>query len=410
MKGEANTFFDDESAVDSTTKELNNVSLNKRPTLERRRSSRKSISAEIEHARKIIDFGEDPDDEGIASDEESDDSPEVPYAFAFDIDGVLLRGGTPIPEAVEAMAILNGKNERNLKIPYIFITNGGGKLEEARCKELGEKLDVECSIAQFIQSHTPLRNYATKYGTVLVVGGEGDACRHIAESYGFSDVVVPGDIIAWDPSVVPFRTLTPDELALCKPRDFSKVKFDAIFVFADSRDWAGDCQIIIDLLLSQDGVLHTRNAEVQQAIPIYFSNPDVLWATQHALPRFGMGALRLSITALWKDATDEKHPLKCVQLGKPYGETYTYATKLLTEWRAIEHGIDEPPRHIYMVGDNPESDIRGANMHGWDSILVKTGVFNEKNGPPKYKPTVIVSDVLEGVRWAIKREEEIGGF
>lgn len=150
------------AAIDGTTEKLSKASLSAnennehkpamRPTMLRRRSSRKSISAEIEHARKIVDFGEDLSDEGIASSEdESDDSPEVPYAFAFDIDGVLLRGGTPISAAIEAMSILNGKNERNLKIPYIFITNGGGKLEDARCKELAEKLEVECSIAQFIQ-------------------------------------------------------------------------------------------------------------------------------------------------------------------------------------------------------------------------------------------------------------------
>lgn len=127
LKGEDYTTFTSESAIDSVTDDLNGVSIesqkrSQRPTMERRRSSRKSISAEIEHARKIVDFGEDIDDEGIASDEESDDSPEVPYAFAFDIDGVLLRGGTPIQEAIEAMAILNGKNERNLKVPYIFIS------------------------------------------------------------------------------------------------------------------------------------------------------------------------------------------------------------------------------------------------------------------------------------------------
>lgn len=169
-KGEEHTTFtngseaiDDDAAIDTTGDKLSKISLNGeadskstvRPTMLRRRSSRKSISAEIEHARKIVDFGEDLSDEGVASSDDEDlsddNSPEVPYAFAFDIDGVLLRGGTPIPAAIEAMAILNGKNERNLKIPYIFITNGGGKLEDARCKELGEKLEVDCSIAQFIQ-------------------------------------------------------------------------------------------------------------------------------------------------------------------------------------------------------------------------------------------------------------------
>ena len=38
------------------------------------------------------------------------------FAFAFDIDGVLLRGGRPIPEAIEAMKVLNGQNEYDVKV------------------------------------------------------------------------------------------------------------------------------------------------------------------------------------------------------------------------------------------------------------------------------------------------------
>lgn len=38
------------------------------------------------------------------------------FAFAFDIDGVLIRGGRPIPEAIEAMKILNGENEYGVKM------------------------------------------------------------------------------------------------------------------------------------------------------------------------------------------------------------------------------------------------------------------------------------------------------
>ncbi len=38
------------------------------------------------------------------------------YAFAFDIDGVLIRGGEPIPQAVEAMKVLNGQNEYGVKM------------------------------------------------------------------------------------------------------------------------------------------------------------------------------------------------------------------------------------------------------------------------------------------------------
>lgn len=38
------------------------------------------------------------------------------YAFAFDIDGVLIRGGKPIPEAIEAMKVLNGNNAYGIKV------------------------------------------------------------------------------------------------------------------------------------------------------------------------------------------------------------------------------------------------------------------------------------------------------
>lgn len=38
------------------------------------------------------------------------------YAFAFDIDGVLIRGGQVIPEAIEAMKVLNGQNPYGIKM------------------------------------------------------------------------------------------------------------------------------------------------------------------------------------------------------------------------------------------------------------------------------------------------------
>jgi hypothetical protein len=38
------------------------------------------------------------------------------FVYAFDIDGVLVRGGKAIPEAIEAMNVLNGKNEYGIKV------------------------------------------------------------------------------------------------------------------------------------------------------------------------------------------------------------------------------------------------------------------------------------------------------
>ena len=38
------------------------------------------------------------------------------FVFAFDIDGVLVRGGRALPEAIEAMNVLNGQNEFGMKM------------------------------------------------------------------------------------------------------------------------------------------------------------------------------------------------------------------------------------------------------------------------------------------------------
>lgn len=38
------------------------------------------------------------------------------FALAFDIDGVLIRGGNPIPAAVKAMKYINGENPYGIKV------------------------------------------------------------------------------------------------------------------------------------------------------------------------------------------------------------------------------------------------------------------------------------------------------
>lgn len=38
------------------------------------------------------------------------------FALAFDIDGVFVKGGEPIPEAVEAMKYINGENPYGIKV------------------------------------------------------------------------------------------------------------------------------------------------------------------------------------------------------------------------------------------------------------------------------------------------------
>ncbi|KAE8355171.1 HAD-like domain-containing protein [Aspergillus coremiiformis] len=329
------------------------------------------------------------------------------FALAFDIDGVLIRGGEPIPAAIEALKYINGANPYGIKIPYIFVTNGGGKTEEERCLDLSRQLELEVSTGQFICGHTPMREMAERYNTVLVVGGVGEKCRIVAEGYGFKDVITPGDIIKTRHDTTPFRSLTEEEYKNSRVRDFSKTNIEAIFVFADSRDWAGDQQIILDVLMSKDGRLGTRSETFDEGPPVFFSHNDVVWSTSHEHSRIGMGALRASLEALYKAVTSKE--LHTIAFGKPQLGTYEFATRLLRQWRKDTHGINRPPNTVYFVGDTPESDIRGTNEFNeisdthWYSILVKTGVYQEGT-IPRYPPKKVTDNVLEAVKFATERE------
>ena len=41
------------------------------------------------------------------------------FAFGFDIDGVLMKGGQPIPEGIQALRYINGENPYGIKV-YVF--------------------------------------------------------------------------------------------------------------------------------------------------------------------------------------------------------------------------------------------------------------------------------------------------
>ncbi len=50
-----------------------------------------------------------------------------------------------------------------------------------------------------------------------------------------------------------------------------------------------------------------------------------------------------------------------------------------------------------MIGDNPLTDVRGANSAGWESILVRTGVFQGGENSEDEKAKYVVQGILEAV-------------
>ncbi|OJJ39024.1 hypothetical protein ASPWEDRAFT_36737 [Aspergillus wentii DTO 134E9] len=360
------------------------------------------------------------------------------FAFAFDIDGVLLRSSKPIPGAADSLALLKDQG-----IPFILLTNGGGKHETERVAEISEKLEVPLDASVIVQSHSPFAELvrgpdeasSLENKCVLVVGGDGGRCRQVAEQYGFKNVVTPGDIFMANPAIWPFSKRFSNYYEKfarpipnpVDPTDPTKgLKIDAIFVFNDPRDWGLDTQVIMDVLLSSQGVLGTisekngrtdlpnRGFLQDGQPPLYFSNPDLWWAAAYHLPRLGQGAFREALEGTWAATTggpSKGVELKKTVIGKPHQGTYEFAEDQLLRNRSKIFGskATQPLQNIYMVGDNPESDICGANTyrsgHGsaWHSILVRTGVYS--GGEPTWKPKTIVDDVRRAVEFGLKSSQ-----
>lgn len=148
------------------------------------------------------------------------------------------------------------------------------------------------------------------------------------------------------------------------------LKIDAIFIFNDPRDWALDTQLILDLLLSRDGILGTisplnnnpslpnRGYQQDGQPPLYFSNPDLFWAAKYHLPRLGQGGFREAFEGVWKAVTGGEGKgvvLQKEMFGKPFQATYEFAERRLVEYHSTLAGKTTnmlPPllRKIYMIG------------------------------------------------------------
>ncbi|KAI0388213.1 HAD-superfamily hydrolase [Xylariaceae sp. FL0594] len=324
-------------------------------------------------------------------------------AFAFDVDGVLLRGTEPIPGAARALKRLQEQN-----IPFIFLTNGGGLTEKAHVARLEQRLGLSLSAAQMVQSHSPFHDLQAQYWnqTILVLGGHGDVIRNLAFSYGFGDVLTSSDFFIDYPNLHPFPEITGFHHVLHGRR--SRIQVAAILVWSSPRDWCMDLQLIKDLLLSDGGRVGTRdttngtpslpNCGYQlNGVKLFFSNPDFEWATAHNLPRLAQGAFIAALKGIWAEETKGQAELQYSVVGKPCEQTFKYAERKLVRYsgaiRASADRYGSQVDTVYMVGDNPASDIAG--------ILVETGV-HIADTTPSHAPCHTAPDVLQAVDWVLE--------
>lgn len=123
-----------------------------------------------------------------------------------------------------------------------------------------------------------------------------------------------------------------------------------------------------------------------------------LWSNEFPVARYGQGAFKIALEAIYKRHTGKE--LQSTSFGKPHKATYQYAEKILDSLLPEDTKL----QRVFAVGDNPSSDIAGANAYGWTSILVKTGIFEGKGNSAEFPANLVCEDVEEAVHWALREE------
>jgi len=306
------------------------------------------------------------------------------WGCALDIDGVVLRGGVPVQGAAETIRQL----QRD-EVPHIFLTNGSGTTEQQKADSLTRILGLEPEYAikaQHMQlASTPMRALVDAYQDDLVVFVGKSTARDVAELYGFQKFATSEEFHSQFPLLYPDIKVDPDVEWI--PEWHERVA--AVFVVADPIPWGRDIQIVCDLAQSTGLVLERAD---KQMVPVYFSTPDFEYMGECSLPRLGNGSFTFAVQATYRKLTGV--PLECTVYGKPHAETYAYATETLD---VMAQRVGKHLTTIYGVGDNPLTDIRGANNAGgrWKSVLTRTGMFQGTENDEEDPAHLVVEDLLE---------------
>ena len=317
---------------------------------------------------------------------------------------------------------------RDSGAPFVFVTNQGWLSESDRAALLSEQLSMEIPKEQVVLAHSALAEAAPAIdpGLVLVTGRCRTDAAEIVRGYGFSNVRTVAEYARAHPHLHPLKhdpgtgggmnggggeneneddknDKNDDDKNGDEPPSWASEPVRAIFIVETPEDWHEDLQILLDVLRS-DGVPGRRASmtlpaegggegrqklKKRQPVQLFVCNFDFYFAAANAPPRFGPGAFLAALEALHAAADAAAGitphvPLEIVRHGKPHPPAYEIAVRKLERLIASkkqQEGSDSPVsvslKHVYALGDNPASDVRGANAAGgpWRSVLVRTGVW-----------------------------------
>ena len=248
--------------------------------------------------------------------------PERVRLVIFDLDGVVYRGDEPVPGAVELVGWLH---ERSVHVR--FATNNSMVAREGYVTRLGA-MGIRTTVDEIVTSSSAtvehLRRHAPDVRRILAIGAEG--MRMELTAAGLS-------------------TTMAHDVAADAPGGPLSARYDAVVVGLDPG--------------FEYGRLASAMAAVAGGARLIATNADARYPTPAGfLPGAG------SIVAALAAATGVEPEV----IGKPEPAMFT----------AILESTGVDPIEAVVVGDNPASDIVGARRAGCRSILVLTGVVDER--------------------------------
>uniref|UniRef100_A0A8C9UE44 Haloacid dehalogenase-like hydrolase domain-containing 5 n=1 Tax=Serinus canaria TaxID=9135 RepID=A0A8C9UE44_SERCA len=321
------------------------------------------------------------------------------FGFLFDIDGVLVRGRTPIPAARAAFRKLVNPQGQFL-VPVVFVTNAGDCLRQKKAEQLSHLLGI--SQDQVMMSHSPLRMFKRYHEKCVLVSGQGPLLD-IAQDLGFCQPITIDtlrekrpllDAVDHDrrPNVLVSEIFVPN-LSV------------SVVLFGEPVRWETSLQLIIDVLLTSGYPGNPYGQESYPHLPVLACNMDLMWVAEAQSPRFGHGTFMVCLENIYKKITGKDLKYEAL-MGKPSRLTYQYAEHLIRA-QALQRSWEQPIQTLYAVGDNVMTDVYGANLYNrylqetaarCSSVLVCTGVYDPHSEVALPSRDSIAQNVFHGHR------------
>ncbi|XP_036373661.1 haloacid dehalogenase-like hydrolase domain-containing 5 [Megalops cyprinoides] len=279
------------------------------------------------------------------------------FGLLFDIDGVLVRGRTPIPAAKQCFRNLVDSRGQ-YKVPVVFVTNAGNCMRQTKAEQLSHLLEVEVSPDQVMLSHSPLRIFNQFHSLCVLVSGQGPVLE-VAHNLGFQNVVTIDMLRDSYPLLdVVDHNRRPKDMV---PPTKELPPIEAVILFGEPIRWETNLQLIVDVLLTNGKPGNPVTSPHYPHIPVLACNMDLMWMAEAKNPRFGHGMFLVCLESIYKKITGCELKYEAL-IGKPSVVTYNYA-ELLVRQQAESLGWTEPVQRLYAIGDNPMADIYGANLY-----------------------------------------------